>query len=101
MRRAFSHVGGHVQPGHQLSEGGAGVAHAGLTGIQWTGLNKTLVAIVLSPTLGMMLANAPVVWLGDKLVKKVPIRMVHIMSAGIFLVLGVLALLSKDVPALA
>ena len=35
---------------------GAGVAHAGLTGIQWTGLNKTLVAIVLSPTLGMILS---------------------------------------------
>ena len=35
---------------------GAGVAHAGLTGIQWSGLNKTLIAIVLSPTLGMVLA---------------------------------------------
>jgi PiT family inorganic phosphate transporter len=35
---------------------GAGVAHAGLTGVQWTGLNKTLVAIVLSPTLGMLLS---------------------------------------------
>ena len=35
---------------------GAGVAHAGLTGVQWSGLNKTLIAIVLSPTLGMMLA---------------------------------------------
>ena len=35
---------------------GAGVAHAGMSGIQWTGLNKTLVAIVLSPTLGMILA---------------------------------------------
>jgi len=35
---------------------GAGVAHAGLTGVQWTGLNKTLVAIVLSPMLGMVLA---------------------------------------------
>ena len=35
---------------------GAGVAHAGLTGVQWTGLNKTLIAIVLSPTLGMILA---------------------------------------------
>src|SRR5678815_3416855 len=34
---------------------GAGVAHAGLTGVQWTGLNKTLVAIVLSPTLGLIL----------------------------------------------
>lgn len=35
---------------------GSGVAHAGITGIQWTGLNKTLVAIVLSPTIGMILA---------------------------------------------
>ncbi|HEX7751985.1 MAG TPA: anion permease [Novosphingobium sp.] len=35
---------------------GAGVAHAGVTGVQWGGLNKTLIAIVLSPTLGMILA---------------------------------------------
>lgn len=32
---------------------GAGVAHAGLNGVQWAGLNKTLIAIVLSPTLRM------------------------------------------------
>jgi PiT family inorganic phosphate transporter len=37
---------------------GAGVAHAGISGIQWSGLNKTLLAIVLSPTIGMMLAMA-------------------------------------------
>ena len=35
---------------------GAGVARAGLVGIQWGGLNKTLVAIVLSPVLGMALS---------------------------------------------
>ena len=35
---------------------GSGVAHAGLEGVQWSGLNKTLLAIVLSPTLGMFLA---------------------------------------------
>ncbi|WNO54941.1 inorganic phosphate transporter [Stakelama saccharophila] len=34
---------------------GAGVAHAGISGIEWAGLNKTLIAIVLSPTLGMIL----------------------------------------------
>ncbi|MBO9576727.1 MAG: inorganic phosphate transporter [Sphingobium sp.] len=37
---------------------GAGVAHAGITGIQWSGLNKTLIAIVLSPMLGMILSMA-------------------------------------------
>jgi PiT family inorganic phosphate transporter len=35
---------------------GAGVTHAGVGGIKWVGLNKTLIAIVLSPTLGMILA---------------------------------------------
>jgi PiT family inorganic phosphate transporter len=34
---------------------GSGVAHAGVSGIKWAGLNKTLIAIVLSPTLGMIL----------------------------------------------
>ena len=46
---------------------GAGVAHAGLTGIQWTGLNKTLIAIVLSPVLGLMLTMLIMLatsWLG-------------------------------------
>lgn len=35
---------------------GSGVAHAGMTGVQWGGLNKTLIAIVLSPVLGMILS---------------------------------------------
>ena len=35
---------------------GAGVARAGIGGIEWIGLNKTLIAIVLSPMLGMFLA---------------------------------------------
>ena len=35
---------------------GSGVAHAGITGIQWSGLSMTLAAIVLSPALGMALA---------------------------------------------
>ncbi|QKS01849.1 inorganic phosphate transporter [Sphingomonas sp. CL5.1] len=35
---------------------GAGVAHGGIAVVKWAGLNKTLLAIVLSPLLGMMLA---------------------------------------------
>ena len=35
---------------------GAGLAHSGLDAIQWAGLNKTLIAIVLSPMIGMALA---------------------------------------------
>jgi inorganic phosphate transporter, PiT family len=35
---------------------GAGVAHAGMEGIVWTGLNKTVIAIFLSPTIGMFIS---------------------------------------------
>ncbi len=50
-------------------------------------------AVVAGTTLGMMLANAPVVWLGERITRHVPLRAVHVVSAVIFLVLGVLALL--------
>jgi Ca2+/H+ antiporter, TMEM165/GDT1 family len=49
--------------------------------------------VVAGTTLGMMLANAPVVWLGDRITKKVPIRVVHLVSALIFAALGTVALL--------
>lgn len=49
--------------------------------------------VVLGTTLGMMLANAPVVWLGERIVKRVPIKLVHGISAAIFMVLGVVALI--------
>jgi putative Ca2+/H+ antiporter (TMEM165/GDT1 family) len=49
-------------------------------------------AVVAGTTLGMMLANAPVVWLGEAITRRVPLRLVHQVSAGIFAVLGVIAL---------
>ncbi len=48
--------------------------------------------VVAGTTLGMMLANAPVVWLGEKITKLVPIRIVHVVSALIFFGLGLTAL---------
>ncbi len=50
------------------------------------------VSVVAGTTLGMMLANAPVVWLGDAITRRVPLHMVHRVSAGVFAVLGVIAL---------
>lgn len=49
--------------------------------------------VVMGTTLGMMLANAPVVWLGDKIVQRVPIKLVHGISAAIFLVLGIIMII--------
>ena len=49
-------------------------------------------SVVAGTTLGMMLANAPVVWLGERVTRLLPLRAVHMVSALIFLGLGLLAL---------
>lgn len=51
-----------------------------------------LAVVVGGTTLGMMLANVPVVWFGDRITRAVPIRAVHAVSALVFLGLGVAAL---------
>jgi Ca2+/H+ antiporter, TMEM165/GDT1 family len=52
----------------------------------------TLVPVVAGTTLGMMLADVPAVFLGDKVARKVNMRLVHGISALIFAALGVLTL---------
>lgn len=59
---------------------------------------QAYLAVVVGTTLGMMLANVPVIWLGDKLVRRVPIRVVHTISAIIFAVMGLLTLLAPWLP---
>lgn len=50
-------------------------------------------AVVAGTTLGMMLANVPVVWFGERVMRRVPVQAVHLVSALIFLALGIAALL--------
>lgn len=50
-------------------------------------------AVVAGTTFGMMLANVPAVWFGERVTRIVPIRAVHVVSAIIFVGLGVAALL--------
>ncbi len=52
--------------------------------------------VVAGTTLGMMLANAPVVWLGERMMRRMPIRLVHLVCAAIFAVLGVVAVVGWD-----
>lgn len=49
--------------------------------------------VVAGTTLGMMLANAPVVFLGERIMRRVPIKLVHGISAAIFLVLGAIMII--------
>ena len=51
-----------------------------------------VVQVVLGTTFGMMIANVPAVFLGDKIAKKVSMRLVHGIAAVIFALLGMLTL---------
>ncbi|MFM0012026.1 TMEM165/GDT1 family protein [Paraburkholderia sediminicola] len=48
--------------------------------------------VVAGTTLGMMLANVPVIYLGHRFADRLPTKAVHILAAVIFVVLGGLAL---------
>jgi Ca2+/H+ antiporter, TMEM165/GDT1 family len=47
------------------------------------------VAVTAGTTLGMMIANVPAVWLGDRVVRRLPIAWVHRVAAAVFAALGI------------
>ncbi|TCS36251.1 putative Ca2+/H+ antiporter (TMEM165/GDT1 family) [Paucimonas lemoignei] len=49
--------------------------------------------VVIGTTLGMLIADVPAVFVGDKLAGKIPMRLVHSIAAAVFAVLGVATLL--------
>lgn len=53
----------------------------------------TPVLVVIGTTLGMLIADVPAVFLGDKLANKIPMKLMHSIAAGIFAILGVATLL--------
>lgn len=54
---------------------------------------NTPVMVVIGTTLGMLIADVPAVFVGNKFAQKIPMRLVHSIAAGIFAVMGVLTLL--------
>lgn len=53
----------------------------------------TPVLVVIGTTLGMLIADVPAVFVGDRLADKIPMKLVHSIAAGIFAVLGIATLL--------
>jgi len=49
--------------------------------------------VVIGTTLGMLVADVPAVFVGDKLADKIPMKLVHSIAAGVFAVLGIATLL--------
>jgi Ca2+/H+ antiporter, TMEM165/GDT1 family len=50
------------------------------------------VLVVIGTTLGMLIADVPAVFVGDKFAAKIPMKLVHSIAAGIFAVLGIATL---------
>ncbi|MFW9593966.1 MAG: TMEM165/GDT1 family protein [Macromonas sp.] len=53
----------------------------------------TPVLVVIGTTLGMLIADVPAVFVGDKFANRIPMKLVHSIAAGIFAVLGIATLL--------
>ncbi|TLY61819.1 MAG: TMEM165/GDT1 family protein [Gammaproteobacteria bacterium] len=53
---------------------------------------SNLIAVVAGTTAGMVLANAPVVFLGKAFSDRLPLKAIHYVASGLFLVLGVVFL---------
>jgi putative Ca2+/H+ antiporter (TMEM165/GDT1 family) len=55
---------------------------------------QSLFWVVAGTTVGMMLANVPVVLFGEWLTRRIPVRKIHITCAILFAVMGILVLLN-------
>lgn len=49
--------------------------------------------VVIGTTLGMLIADVPAVFAGDRLANKIPMKLVHSIAAGVFAFLGIATLL--------
>lgn len=49
--------------------------------------------VMLGTTIGMMIANAPAVFIGNKLAERLPISLIHKIGAAIFLIVGISTLI--------
>jgi Ca2+/H+ antiporter, TMEM165/GDT1 family len=58
----------------------------------------SLAPVVIGTTIGMMLANVPAVWIGEKLALKIPMKAVRIVAAALFMAVGALTLWSASLP---
>ncbi|MBI2380581.1 MAG: TMEM165/GDT1 family protein [Gammaproteobacteria bacterium] len=55
---------------------------------------ESLMMVVVATTIGMLIANAPVVWLGGRLAQRLPMKLMHRLAAALFAGLGAWTLLS-------
>jgi putative Ca2+/H+ antiporter (TMEM165/GDT1 family) len=52
--------------------------------------------VVIGTTLGMLIADVPAVFVGNKFAAKIPMKLVHSIAAAIFAIMGLLTLLKAE-----
>ena len=52
--------------------------------------------VIAGTTLGMLIADVPAVFVGNKFAEKIPMKLVHSIAAGIFALMGVLTLFKVE-----
>ena len=57
---------------------------------------STPVLVVIGTTLGMLIADVPAVFVGDKFAAKIPMNLVHGVAAAMFAAMGLMTLLKVD-----
>jgi Ca2+/H+ antiporter, TMEM165/GDT1 family len=61
---------------------------------------NSLLYVVMGTTLGMMIADVPAVWLGETLAHRINMKVMHVIAALLFVLLGILTLFGDKLKAL-
>ena len=58
---------------------------------------SSVLLVVMGTTLGMLIADVPAVFIGNKFAEKVSMKLVHCIAAAVFAILGILTLLNVTI----
>lgn len=57
---------------------------------------QSAILVVMGTTLGMLIADVPAVFIGNKFASKIPMKLIHGIAAAVFAILGIATLLKID-----
>lgn len=57
---------------------------------------QSAILVVMGTTLGMLIADVPAVFIGNKFASKIPMKLIHGIAAAVFAIMGIATLLKID-----
>jgi len=76
-----------------INHGLAGTLGAWITSVALAAHYAAPLMVIAGTTLGMLVADVPAVFVGNKFAAKIPMKLVHSIAAGVFALMGVATLL--------